>query len=353
MRLDQMTKRPGAAPARSVTSDGTPRLGDGQPATPARDPLAELARLIAQDETFATIVPNDGRSNERLEVPLRRDERPSAVRAGADVRLAVADIAEGPSDEPHDYDHGDYDEPDYADELPDRRRWLRMSAAILGLALLGSASAFAYWAWFDARGSVGEVRAIAASTAPEKVTPPPQQDDSRWDERLRTQSNAGGGGGTGSGEEKPAEAQSAAPQALPPVGLPNGPAPTEVAALTSGAPSPDSTVAAQSQPPPSNEPAPGPTALAAPEPSVAQGPQYIVQLSSQRSEAAAQATSRGLQTKYAGLFGSLQPSIRRSDLRERGVYYRVVIGPFATIGEANQLCGSLKKSGGDCVVQKN
>jgi hypothetical protein len=78
-----------------------------------------------------------------------------------------------------------------------------------------------------------------------------------------------------------------------------------------------------------------------------------VQLSSQRSEAAAQATSRGLQTKYADLFGGLAPFIRRSDLRDKGVYYRVLIGPFAAFGEANQLCGSLKKSGGDCVVQKN
>ena len=69
--------------------------------------------------------------------------------------------------------------------------------------------------------------------------------------------------------------------------------------------------------------------------------------------AAAQTTSRGLQTKYAELFGGLQPFIRRSDLRDRGVYYRVLIGPFAAFGEANQLCGSLKKSGGDCVVQRN
>jgi hypothetical protein len=78
-----------------------------------------------------------------------------------------------------------------------------------------------------------------------------------------------------------------------------------------------------------------------------------VQLSSQRSEGAAQATSQALQTKYANMLGDRQPFIRRSDLGDRGVYYRVQVGPFATIGEANQFCGSLKKAGADCVVQKN
>jgi cell division septation protein DedD len=113
----------------------------------------------------------------------------------------------------------------------------------------------------------------------------------------------------------------------------------------------DSAAAAESQLSPSNETAPAPTPVTATEPTA--GNKYIVQLSSQRSEAAAQATSRGLQTKYADLFGGLAPFIRRSDLRDKGVYYRVLIGPFAAFGEANQLCGSLKKSGGDCVVQKN
>jgi cell division septation protein DedD len=341
MRLDQMAKRPGAAPARSVTSDAAPRLRDGRP-----DPLAELARLIAHDETFTAIVSNDKRSGRRVEHRVRRDERPASGRAREDIpsdqdwdgeedsQLVASRITE-PSNEPHDpYEYGDGDEPDYSDGLPDRRRWLRMSAAVVGLALLGSASAFAYWAWFDRPASIEEARAIGSSTAPEKL-----------------QSNGGAGGGTVSGEEKTADAQAAVPQALPPVVVPSGPAPAQVAALTPATAPTDSAAAAESQLSPSNETAPAPTPVTATEPTA--GNKYIVQLSSQRSEAAAQATSRGLQTKYADLFGGLAPFIRRSDLRDKGVYYRVLIGPFAAFGEANQLCGSLKKSGGDCVVQKN
>jgi hypothetical protein len=64
-------------------------------------------------------------------------------------------------------------------------------------------------------------------------------------------------------------------------------------------------------------------------------------------------TVRALQVKYQKIFGERQPFIRRSDLRERGVYFRALVGPFATIAEANQFCGNLKKAGGECVVQKN
>jgi len=80
---------------------------------------------------------------------------------------------------------------------------------------------------------------------------------------------------------------------------------------------------------------------------------YLVQLSSQRSEAAAQATSRLLQTKHPTIFADLKPFVRRSDLAERGVYYRSLVGPFTGLDSAKQFCGNLKKAGGDCVVQKN
>jgi cell division septation protein DedD len=349
MRRDQIPKRPGAGPVQSVSADAAPRLRG----TPASDPLAQLARMIAQDETFTAIVRDNNRSQRRVEFGVRRDERPASGRAREDIPSTqdwdgdevAADVAEGPSDESHDpYEYGAYDEPDDADGLPARGRWLRVSAAILGLALFGSASAFAYRAWFDGRGGIGEARVIASSTAPEKLTPPVQQEASRSDEQLRAQANAGGGA-TVPGDDKPADAQAAVTQTLPPVVVPSA----QMAALTSGPAPADSPAAAENQPPPPNE-APAPTAAPATEASAGK---YIVQLSSQRSEAAAQATSRGLQTKYAELFGGLAPFIRRSDLRDRGVYYRVLIGPFAAFGEANQLCGGLKKSGGDCVVQKN
>ena len=76
-------------------------------------------------------------------------------------------------------------------------------------------------------------------------------------------------------------------------------------------------------------------------------------MSSQRSEADAQAAFRSIKSKYAGVLGSHQPVIRRAELAGKGTYYRAMVGPFASRGEAVQLCSSLKAAGGDCVVQAN
>ncbi len=80
---------------------------------------------------------------------------------------------------------------------------------------------------------------------------------------------------------------------------------------------------------------------------------YLVQVSSQRNEADAQASYRALQSKFPAVLGSRSPVIKRADLGDKGVYYRAVVGPFATPDEASQFCGSLKTAGGQCVVQRN
>jgi len=79
---------------------------------------------------------------------------------------------------------------------------------------------------------------------------------------------------------------------------------------------------------------------------------YAVQVTSQRTEADAQASYRALQQRFPSVLGSRQPVIRRADLGEKGTYYRAQI-PFNTQGEASEFCGSLKSAGGQCVVQKN
>ena len=76
-----------------------------------------------------------------------------------------------------------------------------------------------------------------------------------------------------------------------------------------------------------------------------------MQVSSQRSEADAQSSYRSIQEKYAGVLGSHPHVVRRADLGSKGVYYRAMVGPFASREEAVQLCSSLKQAGGDCVVQ--
>lgn len=45
--------------------------------------------------------------------------------------------------------------------------------------------------------------------------------------------------------------------------------------------------------------------------------------------------------------------IRKADLGAKGVYYRTLIGPFASAEEAAGMCSSLKAAGGSCLVQKN
>jgi cell division septation protein DedD len=80
---------------------------------------------------------------------------------------------------------------------------------------------------------------------------------------------------------------------------------------------------------------------------------YVVQISSQRSEADAQASYRALQNKFPGVLGSRAPLIKRADLGDKGVYYRAMVGPFGSSEEAAQVCGSLKSAGGQCVVQRN
>ena len=80
---------------------------------------------------------------------------------------------------------------------------------------------------------------------------------------------------------------------------------------------------------------------------------YLVQVSSQKNEADAQASYRVLQSKFPGVLGSHQPVIKRADLGEKGIYYRAMVGPFGSSEEASQLCGSLKSAGGQCVIQRN
>ncbi len=83
------------------------------------------------------------------------------------------------------------------------------------------------------------------------------------------------------------------------------------------------------------------------------GGSYLVQVSSQRSEADAQASFRALQGKFPAVLGSHDPLLQRADLGEKGVYYRAMVGPFGSSEEAAQFCGNLKSAGGQCVVQRN
>lgn len=80
---------------------------------------------------------------------------------------------------------------------------------------------------------------------------------------------------------------------------------------------------------------------------------YTVQVTSQRSEAGAQAEFRALRAKFPSQLGGREPIIRRADLGAKGVYYRALVGPFASMDQAAGMCSSLKAAGGTCIVQRD
>ncbi len=144
------------------------------------------------------------------------------------------------------------------------------------------------------------------------------------------QADAPADGGTQSPDAQPAPAkdssQLAAPEAAPaPVQIQVAPAPTPAAA----------------------KPQPAPAA------SAPSSGGFVVQVSSQRSEAAAVAAYKNLQKKFPSVLGDRAPDVAKADLGAKGVYYRARVGPMATREEAVSFCEQLRAAGGDCIVQKN
>ena len=83
---------------------------------------------------------------------------------------------------------------------------------------------------------------------------------------------------------------------------------------------------------------------------------YLVQVSSQKSEADAQASYRALQGKYPAVLGSQSSTVKRVDLTDKGhgIVYRAFAGPFGSVDQAAQVCNSLKAAGGpQCLIQRN
>jgi cell division septation protein DedD len=104
---------------------------------------------------------------------------------------------------------------------------------------------------------------------------------------------------------------------------------------------------------PRTPPALGPAPQVSGHPASAEAGGYVVQVSSERTEAYAQASYRTLQAKYPAVLGSRRPTIKRADLGKKGIFFRTQVGPFAAADEAGRLCNSLKAAGGQCIVQRN
>ena len=70
------------------------------------------------------------------------------------------------------------------------------------------------------------------------------------------------------------------------------------------------------------------------------------------AKAALKLPLRALQAKYPNQLRGRQATIRRADLGAGGIYYRALVGPFASAEKASKMCSGLKAAGGDCISQK-
>ena len=98
------------------------------------------------------------------------------------------------------------------------------------------------------------------------------------------------------------------------------------------------------RPRPARAAAVAPPARLAPQPSSGGG--YAVQVSAQRSEAEAQAAFRSMQAKYPSQLGGRAPMIHRVDLGAKGIYFRAMVGPFASSAEAGDLAPASSRPAG-------
>lgn len=309
---------------------------------------------------------------------------------------------------PYQDDYQDQSDPNgyspyYADALQDepkrRRGGLTTVLAVLALAVVGTAGAYAYRS-FSGTPQGGEPPVIKAEPGANKIVPPTQTSDASGKIVDRIVGAPNGQERVLSREEQPidvnsrnaprvvfpplnqntgqpalAAATQTAPAAQPappsgaltdepkrvrtmtirpdqPDAVPSGAAPAPQRPVTSARAQVPAPAPAENSPV-SISPQSAPVRTAAASSHGVGGGGYMVQVTSQRSEADAQASFRSLQSKYPDVLGSRSASIRRADLGERGIYYRAMVGPFAAAEDAGQLCSNLRAAGGQCVVQRN
>ncbi len=91
------------------------------------------------------------------------------------------------------------------------------------------------------------------------------------------------------------------------------------------------------------EPAAGTTAAKAVTPGG-----YFVQLASVKDNSGAASEYKKMQAKYSGLSG-VDYRTQKADLGAKGTFYRIQAGPMSKDSAAS-ICGSIKSSGGSCLV---
>ena len=432
-----------------------PELSDDYPAETPRgsgnDPLTELARLIGQSDPFTDLSKQNPR---KPFAAVRNDDRPApewlarpsgpehddyVPQAASHQPYAQPDYPASHHPEPHapavhpesgqhadvaEYsDQGGYDhyppddryrvalphgqhDPDayYAEDghLPphghggegvtNRRRGVLLTvAAVVGLAVIGTAGAFGYRTFISGSSGPANPPVIKADPTPPKTVPAPATTAS-VDKPIQDRIGAlAAPERVVPREEQPVSLptgpapapramvpqpsmQAAAPLVSPPPPTSAGTEPKKVKTVTirqdnSGADSAAMANAPAAAPPartpatkqssapmgiaPQSEPSSRTKTAARTSPAQAAGGAYVVQVSAQKTEDEARASYQVLQQKYASVLSGREPIIRRAELGQSGTWYRVHVGSFATSEQATALCNSLKDAGGQCIVQKN
>ena len=99
------------------------------------------------------------------------------------------------------------------------------------------------------------------------------------------------------------------------------------------------------------EPAPPPAETPAPSGADALSGSHLVQVGAFRSEDEASGMWNRMTSKFGDYLGGKASDIELADLGEKGVYYRLRVGPFASSDAAKTYCEGLKSRGQDCLVK--
>lgn len=142
----------------------------------------------------------------------------------------------------------------------------------------------------------------------------------------------------------PKEAAAPAPGAVP------SPSPAEAAPAAAAPPVPVK-AAVQPKPPAQPNAAAQPKATAAAAVASHNG-KVQVRLGSLRSPDAAREEWARLKRENADLLGTLRAVAVRTDLGDKGIYYRIEAGPFADAAAAERLCGELKRRNRGCILAR-
>ena len=158
----------------------------------------------------------------------------------------------------------------------------------------------------------------------------------------------------------PAPGEQAAPQPIAPAPKaveapkpPAAPAPVkEPVAVAPAKPAPK----VESKPAPAPQLEAKPVVQAAPKPgykaTAPAGQGYLVQLSAVRTEQAAKAEWARLLKSQPDVLGALEMVIQRADLGDKGIFYRVRAGWFASRAEAKAICSELATRNVGCLIAK-